>query len=438
MPLREGYHKLDDSLVLESNERSKSLDETIEDLKKISTMDSFWNACNSVQGISILSMPLVTLFGGYWFIIGIIAVAVISNHTSKILIECLYEEFPGKGRIRVRNTFADIGDAFWPKYGRHMVDVTKFLELIFMATIYPIACGEAIYYTFPFLPIGKQIWILIFGLAMVPNVFLNSVKLLSKISMVTISFAFATFAIVVAYCLGQSASWKSKDLLVFDPLRFPLSLGVVLAGYSSQIYLTILEGNMRHPEKFNSVINFAYLAMTVLKIAVGIFGYLTFTDSVSDMVSNNLPQGAYRTIVNTVVTVLSFMGYSLPMFAVFDMTERSVPRCLTARFLNHDGSRPGMACLVLLRLTLTAITILMAILVPHFTLFAAFIGSGTGTAIAVIFPCIFYLKIFYWQLKWYQVILNVFIVCFGVLMSACGMISTGRELFITLKQDSDY
>ena len=126
------------------------------------------------------------------------------------------------------------------------------------------------------------------------------------------------------------------------------------------------------------------------------------------------------------------------MFAVFDMTERSVPRYLTARFLNHDGSRPGMACLVLLRLTLTAITILMAILVPHFTLFAAFIGSGTGTAIAVIFPCIFYLKIFYWQLKWYQVIPNVFIVCFGVLMSACGMISTGRELFITLKQDSDY
>ena len=438
MPSREGYHKLDKSWDLESSEGDKTVDETIEEMKKISTMDTFWNACNSVQGIAILAMPLVTLFGGYWFIFGVIAIAVLSNYTSKILIECLYEEFPEKGRIRVRNTFADIGDAFWPKYGRHMVDAIKFFELIFIAAVYPIACGESFYYLLHFLPVGKQIWILMFGLAMVPNVFLNSVRLLCKISMVAIFFGLANFTIIVAYCLGQSASWEAQDLLVFDPLRFPLALGVVLASYSSQIYLTVLESNMRHPEKFNTVINLAFLAMTVLKIGVGVFGYLTFTDSVSDMVSNNLPPGLYRTTVNIVVTVLSFMGYSLPMFSVFDMVEKSAPRYLQARFLNHDGSRPSTPCVVVLRLMLTSVTILMAVLVPHFTLFAAFIGSGTGTAIALIFPCIFHLKIFFWELKWYQIVLNIFIVCFGVLMAACGLISTGRELVITFTQGLDY
>lgn len=80
----------------------------------------------------------------------------------------------------------------------------------------------------------------------------------------------------------------------------------------------------------------------------------------------------------------------------------------------------------------------MAVLVPHFTLFAAFIGSGTGTAIALIFPCLFYVKIFFWQLKWHEIVFNVFIVCVGVLMSACGIISTGRELFITFTQETDY
>jgi len=438
MRLREGYNILDESLDVESNECDKTIVETIEELQKISTMDTFWNACNSVQGLAILAMPLVTLFGGYWFIFGVIAIALLSNYTSKILIECLYEESPNKGRIRVRNTYADIGDAFWPKYGRHMVDATKFFELIFVATVNPIACGEAIYYTLPFLPVGKQIWILIFGLAMVPNVFLNSVRLLSKISMLTIFFALANFAIIVAYCLGQTDSWKAEDLRVFDPLRFPLALGVVLASYSSQIYLTVLEGNMRHPEKFNTVINLAYIAMTVLKVGVGTFGYLTFTDSVGDMVTNNLPLGLYRTTVNVVVTVLSFMGYSLPMFAVFDMAEKSAPRYLKARFLNQDGSRPSTPCVVLLRLMLTSLTTLMAVLVPHFTLFAAFIGSGTGTAIALIFPCLFYVKIFFWQLKWHEIVFNVFIVCFGVLMSACGIISTGRELFITFTQETDY
>lgn len=438
MDLREGYSRFDESLELESFEGDKTIDETIEEMQKISTMDTFWNACNSVQGLSILAMPLVTMFGGYWFIVGTIAIALLSNYTSKILIRCLYEECHETGRIRVRNTYADIGDAFWPEYGRHVVDATKFLELIFVATVNPIACGEAIYYTLPFSPIGKQVWILIFGLAMIPNVFLNSVRLLSKISMVTVFFAFANFSIIVAYCLGQSASWKVEDLLVFDTLRFPLSLGVVLASYSSQNYLTVLEGNMQHPEKFNTVINFAYIAMTVLKIGVGSFGYLTFTEGVSDIVTNNLPLGLYRTTVNIVVTLLSFMGYSLPMFVVFDMVEKSTPRYLRARFLNHDGTRPSTPCVVLLRLMLTSITIVMAVLVPHFTLFAAFIGSGTGTAIALIFPCIFYVKILFWELKWYEIVLNVFIACFGVLISACGIISTGRELFITFNQGSDF
>ena len=438
MPLREGYHILEESLDQETDAHEKTLDETLEEMKKISTMDTFWNACNSVQGLTILAMPLVTSFGGYWFIFGITTIAVLSNYTSKILIECLYEEFPEKGRTRVRNTFADIGDAFWPKYGRHVVDATKFFELIFVATVNPIACGEAIYYTVPYLPVGKQLWILIFGVAMIPNVFLSSVKLLSKISMLTIFFALANFTIIVAYCLGHSASWKAEDLLVFDPIRFPLALGVVLASFSSQIYLTVLEGNMRHPEKFNTVINYAYIAMTVLKIGVGAFGYLTFSDGVSDMVSNNLPLGPYRITVNIVVTVLSFSGYSLPMFAVFDMVEKSAPRYLTARFLNEDGSRPSRPCVVLLRLMLTSLTILMAVLVPHFTLFAAFIGSGTGTAIALIFPSIFYVRIFYWELKWHEIVLNVFIVCFGVLMAACGIISTGRELFLTFTQGTDF
>ncbi|XP_022783349.1 vesicular inhibitory amino acid transporter-like [Stylophora pistillata] len=391
MPLREGYQILEENLDEESNAHEKTLDETFEEMKKISTMDTFWSACNSVQGLTILAMPLVTSFGGYWLLFGITAIAVLSNYTSKILIQCLYEECPGKGRTRVRNTFADIGDAFWPTYGRHMVDATKFLELIFVATVNPIACGEAIYYTVPYLPVGKQLWILIFGLAMIPNVFLSSVKLLSKISMLTIFFALTNVSIIVAYCLGHSASWKTEDLLVFDPVRFPLALGVVLASFSSQIYLTVLEGNMRRPEKFNTVINYAYIAMTELKIGVGAFGYLTFSGGVSDMVSNNLPLGLYRVIVNIVVTVL----------------------------------------LVLLRFMLTSLTILMAVLVPHFTLFAAFIGSGTGTVIALVFPSVFYVKIFYWELRWHEIVLNVFIVCFALLMAASGMVSTGRQLYLT-------
>ena len=437
MHSRVGYQELWEEYDRENN-NEKENESLTEQLKLISNLDTFWNACNSVQGLTILSMPLVTLFGGYWFIFGTVCCALLSNYTSKILIECLYEESPGKGRVRVRHTFADIGDAFWPKYGRHMVDVVKFLELLFVATVNPIACGEALYHTLLSVPIGKQLWIFIFGLAMLPNVFLNSVRLLSKISMLTIFFALANFAVIVGYCVTQSPSWKAEDLLVFDPVRFPLSLAVVLVSYSSQIYLTVLEGNMRRPEKFNTVINYAYLAMTILKLGIGLAGYLTFTNTVNGLVTNNLPLGIYRTGVNAVVIALSFTGYSLPMYAVFDMVERSAPRYLCSSLLNEDGTRPNLPCVVIARLALTGLTIMMAVLVPHFTLFAAFIGSGTGTAIALVFPCLFYLKIFYWKVKWYEIVFNLLVVCFGLIVSTCGMISTGRELVLTFSNSVDY
>ena len=44
MPLKEGYHILEESLDEESYPHEKTLDETFEEMKKISTMDTFWGA----------------------------------------------------------------------------------------------------------------------------------------------------------------------------------------------------------------------------------------------------------------------------------------------------------------------------------------------------------------------------------------------------------
>ena len=266
-----------------------TLDED-EDWHKISNLDAFWNTCSSVQGMAMLAMPTAAaLVGGYSFVLATLTIAWLSNYTSRVLVKCLYEEFPGKKKIRVRDTYADIGEAFWPRYGRHLVLVTKFLELIFVATVNPVVCGEALYVSCRRLPISKRVWILIFGLAMLPNVFLNSIKFLSRISLLTILLSFANFAVIVGYSLTQVQIWKPRDLLVFDAGKFPLVIGVLSASYSSQIYLAVVEGNMRKPQDFTKVINYGYIAMTLVKLGVGIFGYLTFSKDTQEVIINNLP-----------------------------------------------------------------------------------------------------------------------------------------------------
>jgi len=85
-----------------------------------------------------------------------------------------------------------------------MVDATKFFELIFVATVNPIACGEAIYYTLS--ARGKQVWILIFGLAMIPKVF-------SELSEITLQDQYA-------YNLFRVSKLCHRSCLLPGPKRF--------------------------------------------------------------------------------------------------------------------------------------------------------------------------------------------------------------------------
>lgn len=395
----------------------------IEDVKyqyKISNLDAFWNTCSSIQGLGLLAMPLAASYGGYWFILGTIVIAVISCYTSKILVESLYDFHPTKGRTRIRETYSDVGEAFWPQYGRHMVLVAKLLELMFSASSNPIACAEAIIYLCPNIPITTRVWILIFGLGMVVNIFLNSIRLLSKISMMTIILGFGTFGTVISYSIYQLPVWDINDMLVFKPSKFPLSLGMLVASYSAQIYLAVLEVGMKSPEKFNTILNYGYTVMTVLKLTLGVFGYLAFSNGVNEVVTNNLP--TYFLIpINIIVIFLAFTGYSLPMFAVFDTVESSATSLLGTRCLDEYGKRPKACCKYLMRLILVLITIVMATVVPYFSLILAFVGSISGTSIAVIFPCLFHVKLHWDYLKWHQVVLDVIIAVFGLVVAVSGV-----------------
>lgn len=387
---------------------------------KITNLDAFWNTCSSIQGLGVLAMPLAASYGGYWFIISTIAVAMISNYTAKILVRCLYEQHHTLGYTRVRNTYADVGQAFWPTYGRYMVLVAKFLELLFQAASNPIACGEALHFLCPNIPVSTKTWILIFGLGMIPNVCLNSVILLSKISMLTIVLGFGTFGTVIGYSLYQIPSWDIKDLLIFQPEKFPISLGLLVASYSAQIFLVVLEESMKTPKKFNQVLNSGYIFMTLLKIALGVFGFLTFSRNVNEVATNNLPT-YFLVPMNTIVIFLAFTGYSLPMFAVFDMMESSASTYLGKRCLNEYGQRPNTFCKYLQRMTLVGITIAMATTVPHFSLILAFIGSLSCTALALVFPCLFYVKLHGDEISWYELVLDAVIVVFGLLVTVSGL-----------------
>ena len=65
--------------------------------------ETFWNICNTIQGLPILAIPYTFKSGGWWSLITLAVVAIASLYTSRVLVKSLYEIRDGiKVRVRSR------------------------------------------------------------------------------------------------------------------------------------------------------------------------------------------------------------------------------------------------------------------------------------------------------------------------------------------------
>ena len=121
---------------------------------KTSSLQAFFNIFNANMGTGVLAMPYVMRLTGYWGIILIILVAALGNYTGKLLIYCLREDTAYE-----KSTYADLGEAFWPRYGRVMVHITNFAEQFSHCSLFLIMCGTVLHHTFPDIFVSESVWI---------------------------------------------------------------------------------------------------------------------------------------------------------------------------------------------------------------------------------------------------------------------------------------
>lgn len=55
--------------------------------KLVSSFATFWNICNTIQGLPILVIPYAVKNGGYLAILTLLLVAAASNYTGKIRVQ---------------------------------------------------------------------------------------------------------------------------------------------------------------------------------------------------------------------------------------------------------------------------------------------------------------------------------------------------------------
>ena len=208
--------------------------------------------------------------------------------------------------------------------------------------------------------------------------------------------------------------WNFASMPDFKLKTFGAAAGIIVVSYSSQPYMPAIEGSMKEPQKFTNVMSVTYVAVTFVKVAFGFIGYLTFTEDTDQVITNNLPDGGLHMCVNLLVLLLAATSYTIPVYTVFDILENiEFPFCKIDN-PKETKDKISYAQALAARLCIVSFTLFVGVLIPHFGLYMALVGSFTGMCLAFIFPAIFHMKICYDRLQWYDFVIDTAVALFGL------------------------
>lgn len=185
-----------------------------------------------------------------------------------------------------------------------------------------------------------------------------------------------------------------------------------------------VEGGMKEPDKFKSVLMWSMISITVMYLIAGTSGYLTYGNLSVSPVTLNLPMGITRTICNLVVTVHVILAIPI-LITTFSM---DMERYLDFNMQSEDhGQFLKRICL---RVGIMVAIVFVSCTIPYFSDLMTLIGAVANTLLIFIFPVIFHLKLFpnvKRPLLYY--ILTAFILTVGIIGGSMGTLDALKALY---------
>ena len=124
---------------------------------------------------------------------------------------------------------------------------------------------------------------------------------------------------------------------------------------------------------------------------IAVLGYLIYGEDVQAQVTLNLPSGKLYTritILTTLISLLEKYGLEIQLIATVIKEKLSLTTAAATDAENNRQTR------VLTSTAVVVSTVVLACTVPFFSYLMSFNGSSLNVTIAVLFPCLSYLKIY--------------------------------------------
>ncbi|XP_073231353.1 vesicular inhibitory amino acid transporter-like [Porites lutea] len=426
-----GYHLLrsNPTLADKLDEPPESITEedSAEDEAPTTDKSPLWkavvNLMSDIEGTGLLALPYVIAQSGLVAIAAMAVVPFIAFYTGTILIDCLYDKNDTGERVRVRSNYKQLGEACSPRFGGTTVSAIQLVDLFLLASLYLVLCASLSTGIFPDLPLSDKVWMLIAAALGLPTLFVKNLSQVAWMSLLSVIALMIAVVSVLAYGIAHESSWTPREILVWNIDEVPVSLAIIIFSYLCHPVLPGVEASIENKSKYRTMLALSYFFVAIVKVAFSVCAFLSFSSHIQDVIVNSLPVGVIRSLVNAFLLLNVFFSYPFRVITIIQTIEESVsPDSFSCKI-------PDLVWFIGIRVSTNFLTLLPAILIPHFALFMAFISSLTGSAIAFILPVIFHLVIKQHELKLYHYIFDISVLIFGFLAAALGLVYSGKSLF---------
>ncbi|KAF3336384.1 Vacuolar amino acid transporter 1 [Carex littledalei] len=341
-----------------------------------------FNGLNALSGVGLLSIPYALSQGGWLSLILLFIVSIICCYTGLLLQRCI------NANPAIR-TYPEIGFHAFGSTGKLLVSIFMYLELYLVAIGFLILEGDNLDKLFPntsvkigdFYLEGKQLFVLIVAVAVLPTTWLRRLDLLAYISAGGVLASWIVVVCVFWAAIFDGVGFHGKGRMInFKGL--PTALGLYAFCYSGHAIFPTLCNSMKEKAKFSKVVVVCFALCSLNYGLMAILGYLMYGDDINSQVTLNLPVGKLSSKIAIYTTLINpFSKYALIIAPVAAAIEEKL-------LVHHKRSISHLN-----RTLLVLSTVIIALGVSFFGHLMTLVGSLLSIIVVFLLPCACYLKI---------------------------------------------
>ncbi|KAL2523121.1 Transmembrane amino acid transporter family protein [Forsythia ovata] len=342
-----------------------------------------FNGLNSLSGVGILSVPYALASGGWLSLVLLFIIAIATLYTGFLIKRCM--DFDPNIR-----SYPDIGEKAFGTKGRISVSIFMHLELYLVATGFLILAGDNLHNLLPdaefnFYGIrigGRQTFVILVGLVIMPTVWINNMATLSYVSATGVLATFIIIGSIFWAGTSDKLGFNEKGTLL-NLSGIPMAFSLYAFCYCAHPVFPTLYTSMRNQKQFSTVLVTCFLFCTITYGTMAILGYLIFGSELQSQITLNLP------IENISSKVAIYTALVNPI-AKYALMLMPIANAIENQFKSYCNKRSFS---MLVRTTLLTSSVIVALTLPFFGLLMGLVGAFLSVTGSILVPCLCYLKI---------------------------------------------